>query len=49
MWGEDGFEWGQSQAGASGKVHKWEWLGDMAFIQWGVGMSVKIVEDKSRD
>ena len=49
MWGGDGSEWGQSQVEVSGEVHKWEWLGDMAFVQWGVGMLVKIVKYESRD
>ena len=49
MWGGDRSGWGQSQVGASGEVCKWEWLGDMAFVQWGVGTLVKIAEDKSRD
>ena len=38
MWGGDGSEWEQSQVGVSGEVCKLEWLGDMAFIQRGVGM-----------
>ena len=49
MWEGDGSGWGQSWAGASGKIHKWEWLGGMTFIWWGVGMLVKIAKDNSRD
>ena len=33
--------------GAYGKVRKWEWLGGMAFVGWGIGVLVKIAEENS--
>ena len=34
---------GECQMGACGRIHKWEWLGDMACVWRGVGMKVKVV------
>ena len=36
MWRGGGSEWGLSWVGVSGKVHKMEWLEDMAFVWRGV-------------
>ena len=49
MLGGDESGWGQSWAGMNREVCKWKWSGDMAFVWWGVGMAVKITENKSRD
>ena len=49
MWGGDRSEWGQSQVGVSGEVHKLEWSGDMAFIWRGIGTLVEVVKNASRD
>ena len=49
MWGGSRSGWEMNQARVSGEVHKWERLGDMAFVWRGVRTLVEIVKNESRD
>ena len=49
MWEGSGFEWAQSQAGVSGKVHKWERLENMAFVWRRARTLVEVAKNESRD